>query len=133
MRLAQSKTLKYSPLPSFPGLPASSFRSLAVCKNGVQGIKKLMAGRLGMRLLSLSDPIPGFSHRYEKLAEQEELGYQQQRRRLYAEVQQEKDRLAEQSHQQQAALEQTLREMRESAEREAEELKNEHTRYVTAI
>ena len=80
-----------------------------------------------------TDPIPGFSHRYEKLAEQEELGYQQQRRRLYAEVQQEKDRLAEQSHQQQAALEQTLREMRESGEREAEELKNEHTRYGTAI
>jgi len=48
-------------------------------------------------------------------------------------VQQEKNRLVEQSHQQQATLKQTLREMRESVEREAEELKNEHARYVTAI
>ena len=77
-------------------------------------------------------PVTLSSRRYEKLAEQEELGYQQQRRRLFAEVQQEKDRLAEQSHQQQATLEQTLREMRESAEREVEELKSEHSRYVTA-
>ena len=34
--------------------------------------------------------------RYEKQLEQEEQAYQQQRRRLYAEVQEEKERLAEQ-------------------------------------
>jgi len=34
--------------------------------------------------------------RYEKMAEQEELNYQQQRRRLFGEVAQEKEKLAEQ-------------------------------------
>ena len=49
--------------------------------------------------------------RFEKLAEQEELNYQQQRRRLYADVQQEKDKLATQFHQQKEHLEQRYREM----------------------
>ena len=36
------------------------------------------------------------SCRYEKQLEQEEQAYQQQRRRLYSDVQEEKDRLADQ-------------------------------------
>ena len=57
------------------------------------------------------------SCRYEKLAEQEELNYQQQRRRLFGEVQQEKEKLASQFHQQKVNLEQQQREMEEEKER----------------
>ena len=52
-------------------------------------------------------------YRYEKLAEQEEVNYQQQRRRLFGEVQQEKEKLAAQFHQQKITLEQQQREMEE--------------------
>ena len=45
--------------------------------------------------------------RYEKQLEQEEQAYQQQRRRLYAEVQEEKERLADQV---QRAKQETLQE-----------------------
>ena len=51
--------------------------------------------------------------RYEKLAEQEELSYQQQRRKLFGEVQQEKEKLAAQFHQQKVLLEQQQRQMEE--------------------
>ena len=49
--------------------------------------------------------------RYEKAAAQEETAYQQQRRRLYAEVDEEKERLAALSHQQRAELDQRAREL----------------------
>ena len=55
--------------------------------------------------------------RFEKLAEQEELNYQQQRRRLYADVQQEKDKLATQFHQQKEHLEQRYRDMQHEQDR----------------
>lgn len=55
--------------------------------------------------------------RYEKLAEQEELNYQQQRRKLFGEVQQEKEKLAAQFHQQKVTLEQQQREMEEEKQR----------------
>ena len=42
----------------------------------------------------------GVCSRYEKMAEQEELNYQQQRRRLFGEVAQEKEKMAEQLHRQ---------------------------------
>ena len=56
-------------------------------------------------------------NRYEKLAEQEEVSYQQQRRKLFGEVQQEKEKLATQFHQQRQFLEQQQREMTEEKER----------------
>ena len=46
--------------------------------------------------------------RYEKLAEQEELNYQQQRRRLFAEIEQEKERLAQQNLQERTQLDREL-------------------------
>ena len=46
--------------------------------------------------------------RYEKLAEQEEMTAQQQRRRLFAEVQQERDKMAAQWEQQRREMEQQL-------------------------
>ena len=52
-----------------------------------------------------------FPLRYEKLAEQEELSSQQQRRRLFAELQQERDKMATQFQQRQRALEQEHAEM----------------------
>ena len=44
--------------------------------------------------------------RYEKLAEQEEMSAQQQRRKLFAELQLERDKLAAQWEQQRRAMEQ---------------------------
>ena len=43
-------------------------------------------------------------YRYEKMAEQEELNYQQQRRRLFGEVAQEKEKMAEQLHTQKGSF-----------------------------
>ena len=48
--------------------------------------------------------------RYEKMAEQEELNYQQQRRRLFAEVAQEKEKLADQFIKQKATFELQIKE-----------------------
>lgn len=45
-----------------------------------------------------------FSLRYEKQLEQEEQAFQQQRRRLYAEVQEEKERVALQAQKQRQEL-----------------------------
>ena len=55
--------------------------------------------------------------RYEKLAEQEELNYQQQRRRLFGEIAQEKEKLAEQSLRQKATLDLKLKENAELHDR----------------
>ena len=48
--------------------------------------------------------ILGLLLRYEKQLEQEEQAYQQQRRRLYAEVQEEKERVALQAQKQRQQL-----------------------------
>ncbi len=66
--------------------------------------------------------------RYEKLAEQEEISYQQQRRKLFQEVQQEKERLSATAEHQRADLEREWRELREAQEREMEDLKAQHAR-----
>lgn len=55
--------------------------------------------------------------RYEKMAEQEELNYQQQRRRLFAEVAQEKEKMAEQFQRQKTNSDLQLREKAELQER----------------
>ena len=52
----------------------------------------------------LTDTRIWLSNRYEKQLEQEEQAYQQQRRRLYAEVQEEKERLALQGQRQRQEL-----------------------------
>ena len=44
------------------------------------------------------------------MAEQEELNYQQQRRRLFTEVAQEKEKIADQMHRQKSALDRQLQE-----------------------
>ncbi len=56
-------------------------------------------------------------YRYEKMAEQEELNYQQQRRRLYGEVAQEKEKMADQLHRQKATFDLKLKETLELHER----------------
>ena len=55
--------------------------------------------------------------RYEKMAEQEEVNYQQLRRKLFAEVQQEKNRLADQFHQQKVSIDQKIDNMQQSNKR----------------
>jgi hypothetical protein len=55
--------------------------------------------------------------RYEKMAEQEELNYQQQRRRMFAEVAQEKEKLAEQFQKQKMTSDLKLKEAADIHER----------------
>lgn len=55
--------------------------------------------------------------RYEKLAEQEELSYQQQRRKLFAEVAQEKEKVADQFQRQKATFDLQLKENTELHDR----------------
>lgn len=55
--------------------------------------------------------------RYEKMAEQEELNYQQQRRRLFGEVAQEKEKLADQFQKQKTTSDLKLKENAEFHDR----------------
>ena len=71
--------------------------------------------------------------RYEKLAEQEEINYQQQRRKLFGEVQQERDRLASQVDQQRVELEREYRERQEAQGREVEEMRSHHVRTMEEV
>lgn len=62
-------------------------------------------------------PFSVFCRRYEKMAEQEELNYQQQRRRLFAEIAQEKEKMADQMHRQKKTLDLQLKENHELHDR----------------
>lgn len=71
--------------------------------------------------------------RYEKMAEQEEVNYQQQRRRLFGEVAQEKDKLADQFLKQKANLDLQIKENAELHERQMGELKVMHEQEVEEL
>ena len=62
--------------------------------------------------------LPEIDFRYQKQLEQEEESYQQQRRRLYNEVQDEKDRLSSNASRQRQELD-TLRRQVEDTHRQA--------------
>ena len=55
--------------------------------------------------------------RYEKMAEQEEVSYQQLRRKLFGEVEQEKNRLADQFQQQKVSADQRIDEIQQANHR----------------
>ncbi|XP_078609670.1 centrosomal protein of 131 kDa-like [Branchiostoma floridae x Branchiostoma japonicum] len=64
--------------------------------------------------------------RYEKQAEQEEQGLQQQRRRLYAEVQEEKERIATQAAKQRAEIDRMKEQLEESSSKAIETMRREY-------
>ena len=66
--------------------------------------------------------------RHEKLAEQEEISYQQQRRKLFQEVQKEREKLSTSVEQQRVEMEREWKELQEAHERKVEELKTMHAR-----
>lgn len=63
--------------------------------------------------------------RYEKELQNEEQAYQQQRRRLYQEVQEEKDRVAQQASRQRRELDNLQRQMEESHRQAISAMKSE--------
>ncbi|KAJ8038079.1 hypothetical protein HOLleu_19055 [Holothuria leucospilota] len=64
--------------------------------------------------------------RYEKQLEQEEAGYQQQRRRLYQEIQDEKERIAEQAKKQRQELDRLQHQMEENNRKALATLREEY-------
>ncbi|XP_042308228.1 centrosomal protein of 131 kDa isoform X8 [Sceloporus undulatus] len=73
---------------------------------------------------TMSERVP--LHRYEKQLEQEEQALQQQRRRLYSEVAEEKERLSQQAARQRAELEDLRRQLEENSSVVTKALKEEY-------
>ncbi|XP_078691966.1 centrosomal protein of 131 kDa-like [Branchiostoma floridae x Branchiostoma belcheri] len=64
--------------------------------------------------------------RYEKQAEQEEQGLQQQRRRLYAEVQEEKERIATQAAKQRSEIDRMKEQLEDTSSKAVETMRREY-------
>ncbi|KAI8500064.1 hypothetical protein Bbelb_223810 [Branchiostoma belcheri] len=64
--------------------------------------------------------------RYEKQAEQEEQGLQQQRRRLYAEVQEEKERIATQAAKQRGEIDRMKEQLEDTSSKAVETMRREY-------
>ena len=62
----------------------------------------------------LIESLHGCSIRYEKQLQSEEEAFQQQRRRLYAEVQEEKERIAQQASRQRIELDRLQRQLEDA-------------------
>ena len=67
-----------------------------------------------------------FSHSYEKQMQQEEEAYQAQRRRLYAEVQEEKERVSQQASRQRTELDRLQRQLEDQTTHATDAMRNEY-------